>query len=118
MSDPEEALDKLKDVLKKPLRPAVKPKIRPIPPKVGARPKVIARPAPVAPPQPKVIAEHTVAAGDTLSAISLKYYGSAAKKWYMYIYETNKDVIGENPNMISQGIVLKILEKPAAKNLS
>lgn len=91
----------------KPVRPVVKitkPKPRPVVPKVGARP------TPVAP--PKVIAEHTVTEDDTLSGISLKYYGSAAKKWYMYIYETNKAVIGDSPNIIRPGIVLKILEKP------
>jgi nucleoid-associated protein YgaU len=104
------------DIDKKPIKPirpvvkVVKPKPRPIVPKVGARPKVVARPAPVAP--PKVIAEHTVTDDDTLSGIALKYYGSAVKKWYMYIYETNKDVIGDNPNVIRPGIVLKILEKP------
>jgi nucleoid-associated protein YgaU len=88
-------------------------------PKIGARPKArirpkveIKRPEVVAAPAPVVLAEHTVLDTDTLSGISLKYYGSAAKKWYMYIYETNKDVIGDNPNIIRPGIVLKILEKP------
>lgn len=119
MADPEEKLDQIKVPLKKPSRPAAKP--RPVVPKIGARPKVstrpkveIKRPEVVAapPPAPKVIAEHTVLDTDTLSGISLKYYGSAAKKWYMYIYETNKDVVGDNPNIIRPGIVLKILEKP------
>jgi nucleoid-associated protein YgaU len=105
MTDPEVPM-------KKPLRPAAKPTPRVIVPKVGARPKVVARPAPVVKPTPKVIAEHTVVADDTLSGIALKYYGSAVKKYYMYIYETNKDVIGDSPNVIRQGIVLKILEKP------
>ena len=119
MVDPEEdKLNKIKAGLKKPVRPAVKPRPRPVVPKVGARPKVeIARPTPVAPPQPKVIAEHTCWMTDTLSGIALKYYGSAAKKWYMYIYETNKAVIGDNPNMIRPGIVLKILEKPTCKQV-
>lgn len=115
MTDPEEdRLAKIKTGLKKPLRPAVTPKPRPVVKQVAPRPKVeISRPTPVvAPPQPKVIAEHTVVAEDTLSGIALKYYGSAAKKWYMYIYETNKAVIGDSPNVIRQGIVLKILEKP------
>lgn len=62
------------------------------------------------PPSPvqKFIAEHTVAAGETLGAISLKYYGSAAKDKYMQIYEANKAAIGENPNMLRVGTVLKI----------
>jgi len=106
MADPEDV------PVKKPLRPVVKPTLNVKPPKVGARPKVVARPAPVAKPAPKVIHEHKVVEGDTLSGISLKYYGSAAKKFYMYIYDFNKDVIGDNPNLIRQGIVIKIPEKP------
>jgi len=54
------------------------------------------------------IAEHKVASGETLSHLSLKYYGSAAKPKYMIIYEANKDVIGDNPNVIVPGQVLKI----------
>ena len=54
------------------------------------------------------MAEHTVASGETLSHISLKYYNSAAKPKYMVIYEANKAVIGDNPNRIIPGMVLKI----------
>jgi len=59
---------------------------------------------------PQFIAEHTVAAGETLSEIALKYYGSAAKPKYMAIYEANKAVIGDNPNKIKVGMVLQIPE--------
>ncbi len=58
----------------------------------------------------KVKAEHTVASGETLGAIALKYYGSAAKEKWMAIYEANKEVIGDNPNLIKPGQVLKIPE--------
>jgi nucleoid-associated protein YgaU len=51
-----------------------------------------------------------VAAGETLSDIALKYYGSAVKEKYMKIYEANKAVIGDNPNLIKPGQVLKIPE--------
>jgi nucleoid-associated protein YgaU len=61
---------------------------------------------------PKVIAEHTVVKGDTLSGIALKYYGNASEKHYMYIYDKNKDVIGDNPNMIMVGIKLNIYALP------
>ena len=61
---------------------------------------------------PEVIAEHTVVKGETLSGIALKYYGNASEKHYMYIYEKNKDVIGDNPNMIMVGIKLKIHALP------
>jgi nucleoid-associated protein YgaU len=50
--------------------------------------------------------KHTVAAGETLSHISLKYYKSA-NRW-KEIYEANKDVIGDNPNRIKPGQELVI----------
>jgi nucleoid-associated protein YgaU len=61
-------------------------------------------------PAAKIKAEHTVAAGDTLGAIALQYYGSAVKEKWMAIYEANKAVIGDNPNLIKPGQVLKIPE--------
>jgi nucleoid-associated protein YgaU len=45
--------------------------------------------------------KHTVGAGETLSHISLKYYGTA-NRW-QEIYEANKDEIGDNPNKIKAG---------------
>jgi len=63
---------------------------------------------------PKIIAEHTVAAGQTLSEIALQKYGSATQPYWMLIYETNKETIGANPNVIKAGQVLKIPELPAS----
>ncbi len=60
----------------------------------------------------KTIAEHKVVSGDTLSAIALKYYKNAGKPYWMAIYEANKAVIGDNPNLIKPGQVLKIIELP------
>ncbi|PID86838.1 MAG: peptidoglycan-binding protein [Chloroflexi bacterium] len=60
--------------------------------------------APAAPIEVK--AEHTVVAGENLSKISEKYYGTQGL--YMKIYEANKDTIGDNPNIIRVGQVLKI----------
>ena len=57
---------------------------------------------------PKIIAEHTVAAGDSLSAIAQRYYKSGAREKWMLIYEANKEVIGDNPSLIKVGQVLKI----------
>jgi nucleoid-associated protein YgaU len=61
-------------------------------------------------PEVKVVAEHTVKAGETLSHVSLKYYGSAVREYWMYIYEFNKEVIGGNPSMVREGVTLKIPE--------
>lgn len=54
------------------------------------------------------IAEHKVAAGDSMSAIAQQYYGSGTKEKWMAIYEANKDVMGDNPTLIHPGQVLKI----------
>ena len=61
-------------------------------------------------PEKKVKAEHTVKEGDTLGQIAMQYYGSAAEEKWMAIYEFNKFVIGDNPNLIKPGQVLKIPE--------
>ena len=49
---------------------------------------------------------YTVAKGDTLSHIAKEYYGKAGK-WHA-IYDANRDVIGDNPDKIFPGQVLKI----------
>lgn len=58
----------------------------------------------------KIKAEHEVKEGETLSGLALKYYGSAEKEKWMKIYEQNKQVIGDNPNMIKPGMNLRIPE--------
>lgn len=52
------------------------------------------------------IAEHKVVAGENLSFISEKYYGTQVN--FRLIYEANKDVIGDNMSLIRPGMVLKI----------
>ena len=47
--------------------------------------------------------KYTVVKGDSLSKISLKFYGNA-NKWKV-IYEANKSVIGSNPDLIHPGQV-------------
>jgi len=132
------ALAKIKDALKptkaakveaKPMpKPTSKPVSKPTPrqeARPAAKPKPVAkkpsaapgyRPTASAPSIPsqrpvkkeEYLAEHTVVSGETLSHISLKYYNSATPAKYMVIYEANKDVIGDNPNMIKVGMVLNI----------
>jgi nucleoid-associated protein YgaU len=58
------------------------------------------------------LAVHTVASGETLSHIALKYYKSAAREKWMAIYEANKATIGDNPSMIKVGQKLNIPQLP------
>jgi LysM repeat protein len=110
----------IKPVAKPVAKPMTKPEAKPAKPAPSApkRPVQSSRPVP-RPAQPQIptqgtakvpayIAEHTVISGETLSHVSLKYYGSAAKAKYMAIYEANKALIGDNPNLIVPGQVLKI----------
>lgn len=60
----------------------------------------------------QIKATHTVKADETLSHIALRYYGNAAKPFWMLIYEANKDVIGDNPGIIRPGQEFKIPELP------
>ena len=86
----------------------------PVRKRFGVKPdarKPAKRPAPR--PAVKYMAEHSVAAGETLSDLSLKYYGSAVKSKYMLIYEANKATIGDDPNLIKVGMVLNIPELPS-----
>lgn len=80
--------------------------------RVGRASAGIPHQAPQRAPSTKFIAEHTVEVGDTLSGIALKYYGSATKDMWMVIYNANKTVIGDDPNLIKPGQNLKIPEKP------
>lgn len=61
----------------------------------------------------KYIAKHKLTADQTLSHVALKYYGSAAKKYWMLIYNHNKAVIGDNPGIVRPGMELNIPELPS-----
>ena len=54
----------------------------------------------------KVIRKHVVVSGDTLSGIAKKFYDDPGK--YMAIYEANKALIGDNPDLIKPGMELII----------
>lgn len=79
---------------------------------VAAAQAAAAAPAAPAPAAPAAAGQrHTVAAGETLSDISLKYY-KTANRW-KEIYAANQDVIGENYNLIKPGQVLVIPDAQA-----
>jgi len=67
-------------------------------------------PDPEPAPAPEPVVEervYEVVAGDTLGAISQKYYGKAGE--YMKIFEANRDIL-DNPDLIKVGQKLKIPE--------
>lgn len=64
--------------------------------------------------KPKIIAQYELKPDDTLSHVALKFYGNAARDFWMLIYEANKDVIGPNPGIVRPGTVLQIPELPDA----
>jgi nucleoid-associated protein YgaU len=67
------------------------------------------RSAPAEDQAPQFMAEYTVQGWDeTLSHVALKYYGNATRPYFLIIYEANKDVIGDNMNIIKPGMKLKI----------
>jgi hypothetical protein len=62
---------------------------------------------------PKLITEHTLGTDEALSTLALKYYGHATPPYYNYLYETNKDVIGDGgANATRPGMVIKVYELP------
>jgi hypothetical protein len=113
---------KAKKPVKKTAKKAAK---KPAKKKAAAKPAAAPAPRPAAPPPsssmgmgmppaigaPKRIkAEHTVAVGDSLRLIALKYYGPGGQENWKVIYDANKAVIGENPYILKPGQVLKIPE--------
>lgn len=56
----------------------------------------------------KILTTHSLTSEETLSHLSLKYYGHATEPYWRIIYEANKDVIGPNPNKVRPGLTLNI----------
>jgi carboxyl-terminal processing protease len=59
---------------------------------------------------PKVIAMHTITDDETLTHLSLMYYGNTSEPYWRYIYEFNKSIIGDDYHNIYAGLVLEIPE--------
>ncbi len=51
-------------------------------------------------------ARHEVKSGDSLSKIAERYYGKGKAMKYKNIHESNRQVIGDNPDLIKPGQVL------------
>jgi nucleoid-associated protein YgaU len=62
---------------------------------------------------PKIVKTVEVASGETLSGIALHHYGNASRPYWELIWNANKDVLGDNPNLIKPGMKLRIPELPA-----
>ena len=108
----------VKKTAKKAKKPAKKAAPKPAAVPVAPRPAAYAPsssmpmgmpPAAIGAPK-RVKAEHTVAVGDSLRLIALKYYGPGGQENWKVIYDANKAVIGENPYILKPGQVLKIPE--------
>ncbi len=59
-------------------------------------------------PKVELLATHKIGDQETLSDLSLKYYGHATEPYWRLIYEANKEAIGPNPNQVHPGTELKI----------
>jgi nucleoid-associated protein YgaU len=59
---------------------------------------------------PKVIGEHTVKEGETLTHVTLKFYGETDKPFWQYLYEFNQGVIGPDMKLMKPGMKLRIPE--------
>ena len=58
---------------------------------------------------------YTVKAGDTLTSIAERIYGDDPKYTFQNIYEANKDLIGDDPDQIKEGMTLRIPAKKIKK---
>lgn len=65
-------------------------------------------PKPAGSPPPAAARTYTVVKGDSLSKIAKQLYGNAGK--WRKIYDANKAVIGNNPDLIKPGQVFTIPE--------
>src|SRR5262249_28245634 len=63
------------------------------------------------PPKGTITAAYKVRPNDSLIGIAQRFYGE--KRRWKEIYELNKSVVGSDPEMVREGIVLKM---PAAKS--
>jgi len=56
--------------------------------------------------------KHVWASGDTYASLAQKYYGSFEEPYWRLIYDHNKEIIGNHPNMIRLGLEIEIPPLP------
>jgi len=61
----------------------------------------------------KSMATHTVAAGETLSHVALKYYKHATPPYWKFLLEHNKELLKGDEKSLRSGMELDIPELPA-----
>lgn len=62
--------------------------------------------------EPKVIAVHTLKDNETWSHLALRYYGDMSEPYWRYMYEFNKEMVGDNYKSIWGGMEIRIPELP------
>lgn len=62
--------------------------------------------------EPKVIAVHTVKENETWSHLALRYYGDMSEPYWRYMYEFNKELIGDNYKRFYAGLEIRVPELP------
>jgi nucleoid-associated protein YgaU len=60
----------------------------------------------------KVIATHKVKKNETWTHLTLKYYGHTSEPYWRYLYEFNKELIGDNYKDFYEGLMIEIPELP------
>jgi len=60
----------------------------------------------------KVIATHKVQKNETWTHLTLKYYGHTSEPYWRYLYEFNKELIGDNYKNFYEGLMIQIPELP------
>lgn len=67
---------------------------------------------PAAKVEPKVIKVHTVKENETWSHLALRYYGDMSEPYWRYMYEFNKELIGDDYKRFYAGLEIRVPELP------
>jgi nucleoid-associated protein YgaU len=62
--------------------------------------------------EPKLITVHTVKENETWSHLALRYYGDMSEPYWRYMYEFNKELIGDDYKRFYAGLEIRVPELP------